>query len=493
MAGKITIVGLGAGDLDQLSLGVYKRLKEAPFLFLRTKEHPVVRDLEREGIAFETFDPIYKESERFEDVYETIAGRLLRQAAQSDIVYAVPGHPMVAEKTVQLLLERAGEKGIEVKIEGGQSFLDPLFAALKIDPIEGFAFFDALDLDPDHLPLDRHLIICQVYDAFVASEVKLTLLEHLPPEYEIVIAKAVGSVDETITRLPLYELDRAVHVDNLTSVYVPPVKDEALLNHTFPRLRKVIQKLRSPEGCPWDREQTHRSLRKYLLEEAFEVIEAIDDEDDDHLIEELGDVLLQVMLHAQIGEDEGYFNIYDVIRSLTDKMIRRHPHVFGEAVAADAEDVKRRWSAIKEREKGARPDSLMDEVNRALPPLMKALEIQKKAAKVGFDWDQAEPVWEKIVEELEEWRKEADNGNREGMEEECGDVLFSVVNLARKLGIDPTLALDGTNRKFSRRFKAMEQMAKSDGRDLTAMRPEEMERLWARAKEIIAKKKDFDV
>ncbi|MBM7646457.1 tetrapyrrole methylase family protein/MazG family protein [Scopulibacillus daqui] len=484
MIRKLTIIGLGAGGIDQLSLGIYKKLKEADKLYLRTADHPVVRDLENEGIKYHSFDHIYTEQDTFEGVYDQIVKVLLKEVRQSDeVVYAVPGHPMVAERTVQLLLNEAkGDQEISTNILGGQSFLDPLFAALKIDPIEGLNFVNAMDLDGDELHFNQHLVICQVYDSFVASEVKLVLLEHLPYDYPVSIVTACGHKDEKVIHIPLHELDHNIEVDNLTSVYVPPVKDRNLLNHTFPALRKVIRKLRSPEGCPWDREQTHESLKKYLVEETYEVLEAIDQQDDEHLAEELGDVLLQIMLHAQIGEDEGYFSIDDVIRSITTKMIRRHPHVFSDKSVESADEVIANWEQIKAEEKGVKNDSsLLSGINKALPPLLKALEYQKTAAKAGFDWEDIQSVWAKVDEELKEVR-DACETSPDHLELEIGDLLFSVVNLARWKGINPFLALERTNRKFLERFTYIEQSAKSEGKTIHELTLEQMDKLWEESK-----------
>lgn len=486
MKGKITIVGLGAGDLNQLSLGLYKKLKNAKHLFIRTADHPVVHELATEGLTYTSFDPFYESEGAFENVYEKIAEHLLKEAAVlNEIIYAVPGHPLVAEKTVQLLIEE-GEKGtVDVEIEGGQSFLDPLFASLRIDPIEGMTFVDALEMDVERLSFQTHLIICQVYDAFVASEVKLSLLDHLPYDYEIYVVTAAGSSEESIHRIPLVELDQSVEVNNLTSVYVPPVKDVTVLNHTFPQVRDIIRTLRGPDGCPWDKKQTHESLRKYLIEEAYEVLEAIEEEDDDHLAEELGDLLLQILLHAQIAEDEGYFNIYDVIRHLTDKMIRRHPHVFGDEKVQNAEDVKTNWEAIKKQEKVAHsPESLLADINESLPPLLKSLEMQKKAAKIGFDWENEEEVWDKIREEWQECRQELVSGDHQALEAEFGDLLFSVVNAARWRKIDPFLALERTNRKFVRRFNYIEAQANAEQVAITDFSTEKMNKLWLKCKNI---------
>src|SRR5690606_7963597 len=376
----ITIIGLGAGDLSQLPLGIYRKLTDSEHLFLRTKEHPVIKELEAEGITYQSFDEIYEKHDQFESVYDEIVDILKKEAKTKDIVYAVPGHPMVAEKTTQLLLE---DETLQVKIEGGQSFIDPLLASLKIDPIEGFQFLDALTFEKDELQLSQHIIICQVYDQYIASNVKLTLMEQFPDDYEVYIVTAAGSKDEKITKVSLYELDRGVEVNNLTSVYVPPVKEEELLYHDFRTFRRVIAALRGPDGCPWDQKQTHESLKKYLLEETYEVLDAIDSGDDDHLAEELGDVLLQILLHAQIGEDEGMFTIDDVIRGISEKMIRRHPHVFGDSTADTAEEVVSNWEQIKRLEKGSKDDelSILEDVTKGLPGLMKAVQYQKKAAK----------------------------------------------------------------------------------------------------------------
>jgi tetrapyrrole methylase family protein / MazG family protein len=479
----IYIFGLGAGDIEQLPLGVYRKLKTASPLFLRTKEHPVVAALEEEGVSFTSFDSIYEKHEQFEDVYEEITTILLEQVKKRDIFYAVPGHPLVAEKTVQLLLEAERRKECRVVIEGGQSFLDALFTTLKIDPIEGFQLIDATSFQGEQL--NKHTIFCQVYDSFIASEVKLTLMEQLPDDYPVYIVTAAGSKEEKVTKIPLYELDRSTTLNNLTSVYVPPVREEKLLYHRFETLRRVIATLRGPNGCPWDRKQTHESLKRYLLEETYELFEAIDENDDEHMIEELGDVLLQVMLHAQIGEDEGMFSIDDVIRGITEKMIRRHPHVFGDIIVENAEQVVENWQRIKEKEKKDRSNSLLDDVPKSLPNILKAYEFQKKAAKVGFDWDDVKPMWEKVEEEIAEFKREtlAEQNNRSRLISEFGDILFALINIARYYDINPEEALHSTNKKFYQRFSYIEEQAQKRGVALTSLSLAELDRFWEEAKE----------
>jgi tetrapyrrole methylase family protein/MazG family protein len=482
---KIIIAGLGAGDLDQLPLGIYKLLRSGIPVFLRTKEHPVVSTLEQEGLNFVSFDEIYEKHEQFEAVYEEIVQTLLTNQEHEVVVYGVPGHPLVAEKTVQLLLEVGPEAGVEMEIKGGQSFLDDLFTALHIDPIEGFQLLDATDLKAEEIGLRQHIIIGQVYDAFVASNVKLSFMELLPYDYDIYIVTAAGSKDERIRKVPLYELDRAAELNNLTSVYIPPVTDETYLYKDFAKLREIIAVLRGPNGCPWDRKQTHQSLKKYLIEEAYEVIEAIEERDYDHLIEELGDVLLQVLLHAQIGEDDGFFKIEDVIEGLSEKMVRRHPHVFGgERTAETAEEVVKNWQEIKEEEKGVKSTSILDGTGLYLPNLIRAFELQKKAAKAGFDWHDVTGAWEKVKEEIAEFEMEMQNEryNDERSVKEFGDILFALVNVARYYKINPDEALFMTNQKFIRRFHFIEEKVRESEKAFTEYTLEELDSFWEEAK-----------
>ncbi|EOR21863.1 nucleoside triphosphate pyrophosphohydrolase [Cytobacillus oceanisediminis] len=482
---QIKVIGLGAGDINQLPLGVYRSLiDENKAVYVRTNDHPVISTLEEEGVIFHSFDSIYEKHEQFEAVYKEIVEVLLEKAKETDIVYAVPGHPLVAEKTVQLLIEKDKEGIVSIEIAGGQSFLDSIFQALRIDPIEGFQLLDGTALDRSSIQLRNHLIIGQVYDAFSASEVKLTLMDVLPYDYPIKIVTAAGSILEKIKEIELHELDREIDLNNLTSIYVPPVQEEKLLYKEFSQLRHIIAELRGPNGCPWDKKQTHESLRKYLLEESYELIEAINEGDIDHIIEELGDVLLQVMLHSQVGEDEGYFSIDDVIEGISDKMIRRHPHVFGEEQAESVDDVMKHWQNAKKQEAKEETESILDGINRAMPNLLQAYELQRKAAKVGFDWLNVEGAWEKVKEEILEFQEELkEANNREQIESEFGDVLFSLVNIARFYKVDPELAIFQTNKKFLQRFSYIEKKVKESERDWSDMSLEELDGFWNEAKE----------
>lgn len=255
-------------------------------------------------------------------------------------------------------------------------------------------------------------------------------------------------------------------------------------NHTesFKKFYDILIKLRSPEGCPWDRKQTADSLKGNLLEEAYECIEAIANKDDEHMREELGDVLLLVGMISRIKEEEGKFTFAEVIDEVSEKLIRRHPHVFGEDEINDADEVKKKWEEIKKNVE-KKDKSLLDSISKNMPPLERAYRFQKKASGAGFDWIDTESVWKKVYEELEEFRDETINSDREKMEEEFGDFLFSIVNIGRFLKIDPAIALHRTNEKFLRRFQYVENNMKKENLELGAENFEKMDAYWDQAKE----------
>ncbi|WP_068777616.1 nucleoside triphosphate pyrophosphohydrolase [Paenibacillus sp. FJAT-26967] len=490
MTQAITVLGLGSGDENQLTLGVLRKLQQAAKLYLRTEKHPVAQFLQAEGIRYETFDAVYESKDRFDDTYEAIVSALLESARTENVVYAVPGHPMVAEYTVQLLRTRCPEEGIKLDIIGGESFIDQAFLRFGFDPIEGLQLLDATDLRTGMLNPRLHTIIGQVYDTFTASDVKLTLMDMYPDDYPVVVGHSLGVAgEESLVELPLYELDRTEGYGNLSLVWIPKSDKDDLRNRTMERLHEIVAILRSPEGCPWDREQTHASLRKNLIEEAYEVLETIDEDDPDHMCEELGDLLLQVMLHAQMEEETGAFTVYDVIAGLNEKLIRRHPHVFGTREAGNAEEALANWQGMKDEEKrlkGIDPkkQSVLAGIPRDLPALMKAYKLQKKAAGVGFDWSETAEVSAKIQEELAELQEAVTDGTPEQRLDELGDVLFAVVNLARFLKIDPEEALASTNRKFTNRFRYIEESLEADGRSIRDTKLDEMEKLWQEAKKL---------
>lgn len=484
----IHIIGLGAGDLDQLPLGVYKKLKAATNLYVRTEDHPVLIELAEEGVVFTSFDDVYEKHDSFSPVYAEIAETLISLSEKSSVIYAVPGHPLVAEQTVQNLIEAEKKGRCQLSIEGGHSFLDSLFGALRIDPIEGFQLMDGTEMTSDQVNMTQHLLIAQVYDSFSASEVKLTLMEKYPDDYPVTIVTAAGSADEVLRTVPLHELDRSTEVNNLTTVYVPPAAEQTERLKEWQTFRNIISKLRSPEGCPWDREQTHESLSPHLIEEAHELLQAIQEEDDEAIVDELGDVLLQVFLHAQIGQDNGYFQIEDVLEAISAKMIRRHPHVFGDVSAKNSEQVIANWQEIKAQEKPA-VDSLLEGQERFSSSLTTSFNYQKKAAKVGFTWPDAASAWDKFHEELQEFQQEVANGSKARQLDELGDLLFTLVNLARFFDLSPEEAMMQANRKFQSRFYYVEQQVKKGTGDFSDYSLEQLDAFWNQAK-LLARKED---
>lgn len=258
----------------------------------------------------------------------------------------------------------------------------------------------------------------------------------------------------------------------------------------FEKLVAVQARLRAPKGCPWDREQTHQTLRTYLIEEAYEVLEALDTGNDAKFAEEMGDLLLQIVFHSQIASEEGRFTVADVIREIHDKMIRRHPHVFGEVRARDSKEVLRNWEQIKAEERQASKEksaggeganeapSLLDGVSRALPATLEGFQLTRKASRIGFDWHNADGVIDKMREETAELEIALNDKDQRKIEEEMGDFLFAAVNLARFLHVDPEIALKKANAKFSQRFRMMEAQARESGREFKDLPREEMEALW---------------
>ncbi len=256
-----------------------------------------------------------------------------------------------------------------------------------------------------------------------------------------------------------------------------------MAHYTLESLTAIMEKLRSDQGCSWDREQTHQSLTRYLIEEAYEVIDAIEQQDPQALAEELGDVLLQIVFHAQIASENGQFTMDDVLKAVCEKMIRRHPHVFADTEINSVEDVLSNWEAIKKREKANQDrKSLLDGIPKHLPALLRAEKIQSKAAKVGFDWNDISGTIAKLEEEIEEFKQAVAAANHGDMEAEIGDLFFSLVNVCRFLNINPERALNLTTNKFIRRFQYMEKQAALNNRELNTMSLAEMDQLWETAK-----------
>ncbi len=340
---------------------------------------------------------------------------------------------------------------------------------------------DAISVAAMHHPPinpDTPALMGQVYSRDLASNLKLTLMNQYPDEFEVKLIHAAGTPDAQVETLPLYQIDRSEQIAHLTALYLPALGGMS----SFEAFQEVIAHLRAPEGCPWDRKQTHLSLRKYLLEETHEVLEALDAEDMPALVEEMGDLLLQIGLHAQIATDDGEFRMADVISAINRKLIFRHPHVWGDVTVDSAEGVVKNWEVLKQQERATngkpQRDSVLDGVPKEIPALMQAREYQDKAAKVGFDWWAIDNVVDKVREEFDEILT-ADDAHRA---EEMGDLLFVIVNWARWLKIEPETILREANAKFYRRFHYIEQAVAAQGKQMTDFALPELDALWDEAK-----------
>ena len=478
----IKIVGLGPGAPESLTIGAVEALENSKNLYFRTEKHPTVDYLKKRLESFNTCDNYYEEGHSFDEVYSNIAKNIIKEYKKSgELVYAVPGHPLVAERSVVNLINLCKENDIEYKILPAVSFIDAMMDRLQIDPIEGLKVIDAFDIKNQILDKRIGTIITQVYNPLIASEVKLELLEYYNDETEIYYVRAAGiEGEESIRKIPIYELDMQEDIDYLTSVYIPKDVNN---KKDFYDLIHTIEILRGEDGCSWDREQTHESIKNSLLEEAYEVVEAIEDDNIDGLIEELGDVLLQVVFHSVIGKEDGYFNISDVIETITNKMIYRHPHVFKNKTDATSDEVLDSWDELKKKEKNY--ETLTEEINgiaKTLPSLTKAHKVQKKVSKVGFDFENINEAVKKIEEEISEVLDVYKSNNREKIIDEMGDLLFACVNLSRLLNVDEEEALNKSIKKFIKRFKFIEDNILKQGKYFNSVTLDEMNTLWEDSK-----------
>jgi tetrapyrrole methylase family protein/MazG family protein len=478
----ITLLGLGPGDPGKLTRAAWDVLGSVDEIWLRTRQHPAVAGLPA-SVEIHSFDELYENGDSFEEVYAAIVEKVLELGQRPEgVVYAVPGDPFLAEATCPAIAQRARAANLSLKIVSGLSFLEPVFAALGLDPYPRLSLVDALELSQAHVPAfppDMPALVAQIYSRMVAAEVKVTLNAVYPDEHPVRLVHAAGTPAELVEDLPLYEIDRSEHIGLLTVLYVPPLGEGT----SFEAFQEIVAHLRAPEdGCPWDKEQTHQSLRASLLEESYEALAALDSEDPHQMIEEFGDLLLQIVLNAQIASEEGEFGMADVFHGIYAKLIRRHPHVFGETKVDGVGGVLKNWEKLKAEERlgSDKPEKgLLDGVPLALPALLQAQDYQDRAARVGFDWPEITGVLEKISEEIQEVR---DAPNEEELAGELGDLIFSLVNLARWKKIDAESALRGTNQRFKQRFAYVEAGAKKQSRNLSDLSIAEMEALWQEAK-----------
>jgi len=480
----IILLGLGPGAPGQLTRQAWDWLNQISEIFLRTNQHPTVAGFPR-NLKVHSFDKLYKDAESFESVYAQMVEKVLELGQRPEgVTYAVPGHPYVAEATSPEIARRARQIGLPVQVIEGISFLEPTFTALGLDPFPQMALVDALELGMAHhpsFPPSLPGLVAQIYSRQVASEVKLTLNVVYPDEHSVCLVHAAGTPHQLIENLALYEIDRSPHLGLLSTLYVPPLGADTSLE----AFQEIVAHLRAPNGCPWDREQTHASLRSNLLEETYEALEALDAGDPAGMVEEFGDLILQVVLHAQIASENGEFTMADILQGINHKIVRRHPHVFGDFKVDGVSGVLQNWEKLKAAERKANGQEhvkgVLDGLPRSLPALSQAQEFQDRAARVGFDWNDIQPVIDKVFEELEEVRRAPSGEERE---KELGDLLFALVNFVRWYKVDAETALRATNLRWRKRFTHLEQRARQQGRSLQEMTLAEMDVLWEEAKNL---------
>src|SRR5713101_1930696 len=532
----IIIVGLGPGRWEDLTLEARALLEQAASenrtVYFRTLVHPTVEPIGREmaNLRMESFNSFYDEPGGWDTLYQRIAQEICTLAEQQPpVLYAVPGHPLIGEASVQLILQQARDCGLSTSIVAGLSFLEPVCAALELDPFtSGIQMIDATNLaalKPDEIAgkiiPTIPLIVAHVYHRRQASAVKLALGECYPGEWPVKLVRSPGfaatetvgeqgvdkprpyitttetvgvqggdkprpyiTTTETVIEMPLYEIDRSSLANHYNTLYVPPL--EALDSLRLPEtLRYITMRLRrDPDGCPWDREQTHQTFTHYVIEETYEVVEALEENNMEKLAEELGDLLLQVYLHAEIARQEGDFNLGDVFEHVSAKLIRRHPHVFGQVEVSGTGQVLQNWETIKQQERieagrDIDAESVLDGVPLAAPALIVSQEYQKRAARLGFDYPNLPRVLAKLTEELQELQQAK---TPQEVREEMGDVLFMVARAARELKVDAEEALRLANRKFRQRFQKMEEITRQEGRSFSSYSLEDWIALWGRAK-----------
>jgi tetrapyrrole methylase family protein / MazG family protein len=483
----ITVVGLGPGSDDHITAATLRAIQQIERRHLRTAIHPSAHMVVDAPGGATTHDDLYEDAATFHDVYTEIVERLITDAsAHGDILYAVPGSPLVLERTVRLLQQRCPIEGIELDVRPAMSFLDVAWARLGIDPIEaGVRLVDGHEFTTAAATDTGPLLVAHTHANWVLSDIKLAV-EHATGDEPVTILQALGTIDERVVETTWAELDRTIDADHLTSIYIPHLATP--VGQHYVRFHELTRTLR--EQCPWDIEQTHDSLIPFLLEETYEVVDALQALDpdnpstDDDLVEELGDLLFQIEFHATIAEQEGRFTIADITQGIHDKLVRRHPHVFADTVVNNSDDVLSNWDDIKRSEKGR--TSIFDGIPRSAPALTYAAQVGRKASKVGFDWPDVSGAFPKVSEETTELAEAIAASEESAIADELGDLLFAVVNVARHVGVDPELALRAASDKFRSRFEGVERLATERGITLKGADLSVLDALWDEVKRVEA-------
>ncbi len=488
-AARVVVVGIGPAGVDLLLPAARTAIERIPFRFVRTRRHPALLELEREGHAFHSFDDVYDTAPDLAAVYAAIVDALVEAAvAEGEVLYAVPGNPAVAEHTVVLLRNAAHAGAIDLTVIPGLSFAELAWARAGVDPMRGAHVVDGRAIAGRAVALPAGpVLIAQCDTPAVLSDVKLELLDTMSADAPVTVLQRLGLADEQVVSVALADLDRTVVPDHLTAVLVHAPGVGAA--HEMTRLLDLAERLRRPGGCPWDAEQTHHSLTRYLLEEAYEVVEAVEalpagapggaepvpPEAYSALEDELGDLLYQVVFHAVLAEEAGAFTVADVTRGVHDKLVHRHPHVFGDVEADTTADVMRNWEQLKKVEQGT--SSIVANIPPALPSLLYAHKLYRKAASIGLEPGAAPDA----IRALARAADALPGATPDTVEAQLGELLAAAVVFARAHGIDAESALRGWAARFRDRFEATEHLAIDRGIDLASASTETVETLWDEA------------
>lgn len=486
---NIVLLGLGPGDENLLTRQAWQWLQQIDEVFICSRDK-IIRDVFPKKLRIIELNQIQVHSVSRSNIFkeEKYLDQIVQQIIelgkkQSGVTYAVPGHPIIDNKVCNEIIKYANTNDLAVRVIDGVSFLDCICKALGISPLQKSNIIDAQELIQTQIPLFSPSVpslIMNIYSNEIALDVKERLLHIYPKNHQIQLVHNAGTNRQLVEQVMINEMDRSMTFDEKSAIYMLPLEQGA----SFEEFQELIAHLRAPQGCPWDRKQTHQTLRTYLLEETYETLTAIDTNDMESLKEELGDLLLQIVLHIQVATENETFQMAGVLQHIYNKLVRRHPHVFAEVKVDDVGGVLRNWEDIKADERkmnNHEEKGFLDGVPVFLPALSQAQEVQERASRIGFDWAEIDPVWKKVYEELDEVRTSIDESSREA---EIGDLFFAVVNLARWYKIDAESALRVMVKRFRQRFNYIEKTAKEQGRLLSDMTLEEMDKYWEEAKKL---------
>lgn len=469
----IYVIGLG-NEGEELSPDKLEVIRSCGEVLVKTALAKSYRSVEAAQIKHTILDEIYQKSRNFDTLNSNLAEAVKKAASRhKDVAYLVDGSGY-EDASVAILCKKV--KDVEILPAASKARI------LKFFPSTSYSVFSAQDFIGMSCPEFSKrlpLVIYEIDGAMLAADVKLKLFEHFSENTPVLYCDGEGA-----RQIPLFELDRQKGYDYLSSALIFPQDFLRQERFSFADLLHIMERLRGEGGCPWDREQTHRSIKMNAVEEAYELVEAIDNGDAQGMMEEAGDLLLQTVFHSQISKEEGQFDIHDVISELCKKLIFRHSHVFGSHKAAGAEQALATWEKNKSVEKGQDTYSkALNGVARSFPAIMRAAKVQKRAAKCGFEFEKIEDIFGKLEEEIAELKEAIASGDASQIEKETGDLLFSAVNLARWLKVDGELALNASTDKFIKRFEHMESRVLESGRKLSEVSLEEMEKYYQEGKD----------